>query len=71
VFPVYSAELDVVAGENPISFVPSQDFDFFTSDASFVGYVKVVQDINKINKNAIKKEVAQYIPAKQAASNSL
>lgn len=70
-FPIYSAQLDVVAGKNPISFVPGQDFDFFTSDGSYVGYVKVVKDINKIDKNAIKREVSEYSPADQGASDTL
>lgn len=59
-FPNYSAQLELVEGENPITFIPSQDFDFFTSDGSYLGYVKVVEDINQIDTAAIKKEVSEY-----------
>jgi sulfite exporter TauE/SafE/copper chaperone CopZ len=62
-FPYYYAQLEVLEGENPINFIPDQDFDFYTSDSSFYGYVKVVDDINKIDEEAIKKEVSEYVPS--------
>ena len=40
-------------------------FDFTTSDSAFYGYVKVVDDIGKIEIEAIKKEVEQFVPQKQ------
>jgi uncharacterized protein len=61
-FPNYSAELQIAEGENPITFIPSKDFDFYTSDGSYLGYVKVVDDINKIDKAAIQEEVQAYNP---------
>ncbi len=62
VFPYYNAQIQVLEGTNPIKVYPEQDFDFFTSDTNIFGYVKVVDDINKINIEAIKKEVSEYKP---------
>lgn len=62
IFPYYYAQLPVVEGDNPINFKPDLDFDFGTSDGSLYGYVKVVDDINNIDLEAIKKEVAEYTP---------
>jgi hypothetical protein len=50
-------------GDNEISFVPDTDFDFSFSDSSAYGYVKVVDDIAKIDINAIKDEVKNYDPS--------
>ncbi|MBP1754436.1 MAG: Heavy metal transporter [Firmicutes bacterium] len=62
-FPYYSAQLDVQPEENKINFYPDQDFDFFTEDSAYYGYVKVVEDINNIDVEAIKQEVSQYKPS--------
>jgi uncharacterized protein len=62
IFPYYYAQLAVEEGENPIRFFPDQDFDFFTSDGSYAGYVKVVDDIDNIDIEAIKEEVSNYTP---------
>jgi sulfite exporter TauE/SafE/copper chaperone CopZ len=62
VFPYYGAQLEVKEGENPITLYPDQDFDFSTSDTKLYGYVKVVDDINNIDIEAIKKEVSEYRP---------
>lgn len=67
----YDAQLDIQAGKNPISFTPDSDFDFTITDNSFYGYVKVVDDINKIDINAIKDEVSKYVPViKEVVDNS-
>lgn len=63
IFPNYGAQLEVLQGDNQIKFIPDQDFDFFVSDNSFYGYVKVVDDINNVDIEAIKKEVATYTPS--------
>jgi uncharacterized protein len=63
IFPYYTAQLEIVDGENPIRFIPDQDFEFFSSDESYFGYVKVVEDINQIDQEAIKEEVSEYTPA--------
>lgn len=62
IFPYYGAQLNVNEGENPITLYPSEDFDFFTSDSSLYGYVKVVEDIDTIDIEAIKKEISEYQP---------
>jgi sulfite exporter TauE/SafE/copper chaperone CopZ len=68
IFPYYNAQLQAVEGENPINFYPDQDFDFFTADNSYYGYVKVVDDINNIDEEAIKTEVSEYKPSAQNSS---
>ena len=70
IFPYYSAQLEIVDGENPVRFIPDQDFEFFSSDESFYGYVKVVDDVNQIDEAAIKKEVSEYTPTGQAGVSS-
>jgi hypothetical protein len=62
VFPLYNAQLDITEGENKIGFIPDPDFDFSTFDNKFFGYVKVVDDINNVDIEAIKREVKNYAP---------
>lgn len=62
IFPDYNAKLEVLEGENPIDFTPQRDFSFFTEDSSYLGYVKVVDNITDINEEAIKEEAANYNP---------
>ncbi len=64
-FPYYYSELQVQEGENKISFYPDQDFDFYTKDGSYYGYVKVVEDINNIDEEEIRQEVSEYQPSAQ------
>lgn len=61
-FPIYYAQLTLIEGDNPITFYPEQDFDFLTSDSSLYGYVKVVDDINNIDLDTIRKEISEYRP---------
>jgi len=65
IFPRYNARINMQEGENKIRLIPDSDFDFSTADYTFYGYVKVVDDINEIDIEAIKNEVSQYVPAKQ------
>lgn len=60
IVPFYSVQAPLVSGDNPLYFTPIADFDFSNGDNSFYGYVKVVEDIKKIDINAIKKEVTDY-----------
>ncbi|MHB1152514.1 MAG: urease accessory protein UreH domain-containing protein [Eubacteriales bacterium] len=69
IFPLYNAQLSLIEGENTITLIPETDFDFSASDNSFYGYVKVVDDINKIDIAAIKEEVGKYVPAIQEVIN--
>jgi plastocyanin domain-containing protein len=65
-FPVYYAQISLKEGENIITLIPDQDFDFLTDDSSFYGYVKVVEDINNIDMDAIISEVEAYDPTIQS-----
>ena len=67
IFPIYGAILDVEDGENPINFIPEQDFSFSSSDNTIYGYVKVVDDISNIDEAAIKREVEAYKPSEDAS----
>lgn len=58
--PFYSTQAPLANSENPLYFIPIADFDFSNGDNSFYGYVKVVEDINNIDLDAIKKEVSDF-----------
>lgn len=60
IVPFYSAQAPLVSSENPLYLTPIADFDFSNGDNSFYGYVKVVEDINNIDIDAIKKEVSEF-----------
>jgi len=68
-FPNYYAKIAIQEGENIISLTPDQDFDFYTEDNSFYGFVKVVEDINNIDIEAIKDEVKAYDPTVQESND--
>ena len=59
-FPLYSSVIDVSKGETLVTFTPYKDFDFSTSDNNVFGYVKVVDDIEKVDIDAIKNELKNY-----------
>ncbi len=61
-FPQYYAQIDVNDGDNEITLVPEGDFDFSTADASYFGYVKVVDDLKNVDLDQIRQEVRQYTP---------
>jgi sulfite exporter TauE/SafE/copper chaperone CopZ len=60
VFPAYYTRLDMEPGDNLIQLMPVEDFDFSTADHVFYGYVKVVDDLNNADLEAIKEEVANF-----------
>ncbi len=62
-FPEYQARLDVQEGENILKVMPEFDFTFSCSSGTLNGYVKVVEDITKINIDGIKDEVNNYQPS--------
>jgi hypothetical protein len=58
--PFYNTRLDLLPGENPLYLFPTEYFTFSNGDNTFYGYVKVVDNLNEIDKAAIKAEVAAY-----------
>jgi sulfite exporter TauE/SafE/copper chaperone CopZ/plastocyanin domain-containing protein len=59
-FPAYYMQLDMEQGDNVIQFMPDEDFDFSTGDRVFYGYVKVVDDLEHMDIEAIKAEVSTF-----------
>ncbi|MDR1353152.1 MAG: hypothetical protein LBK05_07710, partial [Treponema sp.] len=43
-----------------IEVIPSDDFEFSTVDNIFYGYVKAVDDIGRVDIEAVKKEAAEF-----------
>ena len=60
IFPAYYTQIEMEQGANPIRLIPSTDFDFSTADHVFYGYVKIVNNINNIDIDSIKTEVANH-----------
>jgi len=60
IFPAYYTQMEMEQGLNQLQLIPAMDFDFSTGDNKYYGYVKVVDDISRININAIKAEVAGH-----------
>ena len=60
VFPTYRAMLDTETGENPVRIIPTVDFEFSTKNNLFYAYVKVVDDIDAVDIEAIRAEVAAF-----------
>jgi sulfite exporter TauE/SafE/plastocyanin domain-containing protein/copper chaperone CopZ len=61
-FPQYNATMFLKEGENLLNFTPEKDFAFSCSMGMLNGYVKVVDDLNNVNMDDIKKEVRAYNP---------
>lgn len=61
VVPDYNTIIPLEEGANTISLYPYNDFEFLTEDNKIFGYVKVVDDINNVDLDAIKKEVVEYV----------
>lgn len=58
--PDYSTMLYLEKGENTLYFAPEKSFDFSTGDNSFYGYIKVVDDLENVDVNAVKDEVSKF-----------
>ncbi|MDR3051802.1 MAG: cupredoxin domain-containing protein, partial [Oscillospiraceae bacterium] len=58
--PNYVTQIDLDAGENPLYLQPDDSFDFSTGDNAFYGYMKVVDDLDAVDVEAIRAEVAAY-----------
>ena len=68
VFPEYQGQLDISQADQTETpwLTPEQDFTFQCGMGMLHGYVKVVDDINNADLNAIKKEIQNYKPASGA-----
>jgi hypothetical protein len=60
VVPAYFAQIDTRQGENVLQLYPEADFDFSTGDNIFYGYVKVVDDISRVDIDAVRAEVTRH-----------
>jgi hypothetical protein len=60
VFPAYYAVIETGRGENQLQLIPQDDFEFYTADNLFFGYVKVVDNIDLVDIDAIKEEAASF-----------
>jgi len=60
VFPAYYAIIETEQGENQIQLIPSEDFEFYTADGAFYGYVKTVNDITSVDVDAVKAQAANF-----------
>ncbi|WP_367566639.1 sulfite exporter TauE/SafE family protein [Lacrimispora sp.] len=58
--PVFNTQLFLEKGENLLYLTPTESFDFSTGDNKFYGYIKVVDDIETMDLDAIKKEVGSF-----------
>jgi sulfite exporter TauE/SafE len=63
VFPEFNGQLDVSSQKETPLLPADQDFTFQCSMNMLHGYVKVVDDINNVNLDDIKKEIENYKPA--------
>jgi plastocyanin domain-containing protein len=58
--PAYKSEVWLDSGENPLYFFPAGSFDFSNANNQFYGYMKVVDNLNAIDRSEIKKEAENY-----------
>lgn len=62
-FPEYQGQLDLQNGETETPYItPDQDFSFQCGMGMLHGFVKVVDDVNKVNLDDVKKDVENYTP---------
>lgn len=58
--PDFQTQLQLDRGKNQLYFTPSESFDFSTGDNAFYGYVKVVDSLDNVDIDAVKKEVQKF-----------
>lgn len=61
-FPSFNGQLDLQSQKETPEIIPKTDFTFQCWMGMLHGYVKVVDDVKKINLDDIKKEVDNYTP---------
>ncbi|HEX2926822.1 MAG TPA: sulfite exporter TauE/SafE family protein [Ruminiclostridium sp.] len=62
VFPEYQGQMNLQSQKETPELTPESDFTFQCGMGMLHGYVKVVDNISKVNLNDIKKEVGSYTP---------
>lgn len=72
VFPELQGQLVISQADQKETpwLTPEQDFTFQCGMGMLHGYVKVVDDVNKVDLNAIKKEIQNYKPASGSGGGS-
>jgi len=60
VFPAYYTIIETEQGDNQLRLTPNDNFQFYTADNEFFGYVKVVNDIASVDIEAVKAEAAGF-----------
>jgi len=65
IFPAYYTGINTTQGDNQLRLVPDEDFEFYTAnsgsaDSAFYGYVKVVDNIARVDIEAVKAEVNSF-----------
>ena len=60
-FPAYQTAIPLEEGENKIYLEAYGDFDFLTEDNKIFGYVKVVDDLKKVDLDAVRDEVIDHV----------
>jgi sulfite exporter TauE/SafE len=60
IFPLYYLQQPIDMGDTVLGLVPTEDFEFYTVDSVYYGYLKVVDDLNALDMEAIKAEVAAF-----------
>jgi uncharacterized protein len=63
VFPELQGQLDIASQKETPWLTPTQDFTFQCGMNMLHGYVKVVNDISKVNLNDIRSEIKNYTPS--------
>lgn len=58
--PNFSTLLYLEKGENTLYFAPAESFDFSTGDNAFYGYIKVVDELESVDLDAVKDEVSKF-----------
>ena len=66
--PDYFARLALSVGGNDFYLTPADDFAFSDAGGRFFGYVKVVDDLESVDLDAIRSEVGQYQTLRYPAS---
>jgi len=60
IFPAYFTGINITQGDNQLRLVPDEDFEFYTADGAFYGYMKVVDNIARVDIEAVKAEVNSF-----------